>query len=174
MRRRALLLPLLLALACAGDPGVPKELLAEDAAVEERTPLGGDALSRRRGELLRAKRDMLGFQSTLRSLQERRDRSGAILFSGFVDAYMGTHLDPLLRSEWQSRHPELAAMDATLRLVKAELLMHMRETRRMQQELDELSRRFEGRSDMLVEYPVGQQVSLDEALELLRERKWRG
>jgi hypothetical protein len=174
MKRRVLLLPLLAALACAGDPGVPVELLAEDAATQERTPLGGDALSQRRGELQRAQRDMLHFQATLESLQQRKDRNGAILFSGFVDAYMGTHLDPLLRNEWQSRHPELAAMDATLRLVKAELLMHMRETRRMQQELDELARRFEGRADMLVEYPAGQQVTLQKALELLRGRKWRG
>ncbi len=174
MKRRALLIPLLTALACASDPGVPVELLAEDAAREERTPLGGDALSQRRSDLQRAQRDLIHFQSTLESLQQRRDRNATILFSGFVDAYMGAHLDPLLRDEWQSRHPELAAMDATLRLVKAELLMRMRETRRMQQELDELTRRFEGRSDMLVEYPVGRQVTLQEALELLSERKWRG
>jgi hypothetical protein len=174
MKRRALLIPLLAALGCASAPDVPAELLARDAAREDRTPLGGDALSQRRGDLLRAQGDMAHFQVTLESLQQRRDRNGTILFSGFVDAYMGTHLDPLLQDEWQSRHPELAAVDATLRLVKAELLMHMRETRRMQRELDELSRRFEGRSDLLVEYPPGRQVTLKQALELLDERKWRG
>ncbi len=171
----ALLAALLLAgLACAGGPDVPVDLLAGDGRVAEKTPLGGDALVQRRGELRRAQRDMGHFQVTLESLHQRKDRNGAILFSGFVDAYMGTHLDPLLQNEWQSRHPELAAVDATLRLVKAELLMHMRETRRMQAELDELSRRFEGRGDLLVEYPVGRQVTLQEAMEILRSRKWRG
>jgi hypothetical protein len=169
------LLLLLLVFGCAGDPDIPRDLLAQETAVrDEHTPLGGDALHQRRREMERAKRDMVHFQVTLQSLLERRDRSGQIQLSGFLDAYMGTHLDPLLESEWQSRHPELAAVDATLRLVKAELLMHMRETRRMQHELNELSRRFEGRGDMLVEYPVGQQVTLEQAIEILRERKWRG
>jgi hypothetical protein len=174
MERTALWIPLLAALACASAPELPAELLAQQAARDERTPLGGDALSQRRSDLLRAQGDMLHFQSTLESLQQRRDRNATLLFGGFVDAYMGTHLDPLLHDEWQSRHPELAAMDATLRLVKAELLMHMRETRRMQQTLDELTRRFEGRADMLVEYPPGRQVTLQQALELLDGRKWRG
>ena len=110
----------------------------------------------------------------LESLHERKDRSGTIMLAGFLDAYMGTHLEPLLDSQWQSRHPELASMDATLRLAKAEVLMHMRETRRMQQTLDELGKRYESRGEMLVEYPVGQQTTLREALETLRDRKWRG
>lgn len=175
MRITRTLLLALLAVGCAGDPDIPRDLLAaETAAREEHTPLGGDALDQRRRDMRRAKRDMVHFQVTLESLVARNDRNGQIQLSGFLDAYMGTHLEPLLRSEWQSRHPELAAVDATLRLVKAELLMHMRETRRMQRELDELSRRFEGRGDMLVEYPVGQQVTLEKAIEILRERKWRG
>lgn len=160
--------------ACASAPGLPPEMLAEDTALEENTPLGGNALTQRRRDLERAQRDMAHFQATLSSLQQRGDRSGQILLSGFLDAYMGTYLDPLLRGEWQSRHAELAAVDAGLRLVKAELLMHMRETRRMQRELDEIARRFEGRGDMLVAYPAGRQLPLREALELLRQRKWRG
>jgi hypothetical protein len=171
--RRMLFFALLLT-ACAGGPRVPANLLAEDDRMAETTPLGGDALVQRRGELLRAQRDMGHFQVTLESLHQRKDRSGAILFSDFVDAYMGTHLDRLLQNEWQSRHPELAAMDATLRLVKAELLMHMGETRRMQATLDELAERYAGRGDLLVEYPVGHQVTLQEAMQILSERKWRG
>jgi len=160
--------------ACASAPEVPRDLLAEAEGVEENTPLGGEALGQRRRDLVRAQGDMVDFQVTLEGMQERKDRSGLILFSGFLDAYLGTYLDPLLRNEWQSRHPELAGVDATLRLVKAELLMHMRDTRRMQETLDEIGRRFAGRGDMLVEYPVGQQATLSKALELLRDRKWRG
>ncbi len=168
------LLSALLLVSCASGPGVPKELLDADEIVEQNAPLGGDALAQRSRDLRRAHRDMLHFQSTLMSLSARNDRNGQFMFSGFLDAYMGEHLDPLLRSDWQSRHPELSAVDATLRLVKAEILMHMRETRRMQQTLDEIARRFEGRDAMLVEYPIGQQVPLSEALEILRSRKWRG
>lgn len=164
----------LVLLACASAPEVPRDLLAETEGLGENTPLGGEALGQRRRDLERAQRDLVHFQVTLDGMQQRRDRSGLILFSGFLDAYLGTHLDPLLRSEWQSRHPELAGVDATLRLVKAELLMHMRDTRRMQETLDEIGRRFAGRGDMLVHYPVGEQVTLSQALEMLRDRKWRG
>jgi hypothetical protein len=34
--------------------------------------------------------------------------------------------------------------------------------------------RFQGREDMLIDYPFGEQRSLGEGLEMLRDRKWRG
>ena len=40
--------------------------------------------------------------------------------------------------------------------------------------VDEIRRRYEGRAEMMVEYPVGQQSPLGEALEKLTHRKWRG
>ena len=55
---------------------------------------------------------------------------GLVLFTGFLDAYMGLHLDPMLGSEWQSRHPELMGLDANLRLMKAVVLIQMRSPRR--------------------------------------------
>jgi hypothetical protein len=66
------------------------------------------------------------------------------------------------------------ALDAGLRLGKAEVLIWMRQQRRAQQTIDELLKRFEGRENMLVEYPIGGQSTLEQALERLRERKWRG
>ena len=170
--------PLALALAlgvgCAADPRIPDSFGLESQAAEETTPLGGEALALRKREMRRAQRDMRHYHATLRGLDERRDRSGKILFSQFLDAYMGIHLDPLLASEWQSNHPELMALDAGLRLGKAEVLIWMRQQRRAQQTIDELLRRFEGRETMLVEYPIGGQTTLEQALEMLRERKWRG
>ena len=117
---------------------------------------------------------MTHYDATLESLQERRDRSGTILFGQFMDAYMGMHLDPLLAHEWQSRHPEVAALDASLRLAKADVLVRMRQTRRAQEVIDDLTQRYAGRDNLLVEYPIGGQTTLGEALESLRTRKWRG
>ena len=82
--------------------------------------------------------------------------------------------DPLLAGEWQSRHPELNAIDANVRFAKAELLIQLGETRRAQAVMDEIERRFHGREDMLVDYPFGDHRALGEGLELLRNRKWRG
>jgi hypothetical protein len=80
----------------------------------------------------------------------------------------------MLRAKWQSVHPELAALDASLRFAKAELLIRMRYPRRVQKMIDDIERRFEGRPDLLVEYPLGRQGTLGEGLELLKDRKWKG
>ena len=94
------------------------------------------------------------------------------MLDGFLAQYMGEHLDPLLRPLWQSAHPEVMALDAKLRFMKAQILADMRYPRRVQQSIDDIQARFEGRESMLIEYPAGEQRSLGEALELLRDHKW--
>ena len=64
------------------------------------------------------------------------------------------------------------ALDANLRFMQAELLAEMRYTRRVQEAIDDIATRYAGRESMLVEYPVGEQRPLGEALQLLRDRKW--
>ena len=160
--------------ACAGATEFQDVLVLEPTAAEQSTPLGGPALALRKQEMRRAHRDMLHFVTTLESLQQRKDRNGLMLFSQFLDAYMGVHLDPLLQSEWQSRHPELMALDANLRLAKAEALIQMRSPQRVQDVIEELQKRYAGREDMLVEFPIGKQGTLRDGLKRLSERKWRG
>ena len=168
------LAPLLFAaqiLGCAAgiDPALQE---AMDAAAEEEAPLGGEALARRRLDLKRAWRDLLHFDDTMQSLVDRKDSRSVALLDGFLAQYMGEHLEPLLRPQWQSFHPEVMELDANLRFMKAQILADMRYPRRVQQSIDDIEIRFEGRESMLIEYPVGEQRSLGEALELLRDRKW--
>jgi hypothetical protein len=160
--------------ACAGQTEFQDVLALEPTAAEQSTPLGGPALALRKQEMQRAHRDMLHFHTTLESLQQRKDRNGLVLFSQFLDAYMGMHLDPLLQNEWQSRHPELMALDANLRLAKAEVLIEMHSPGRVQQVIEELEKRYAGREDMLVEFPIGKQGTLRDGIKKLSERKWRG
>ena len=155
--------------AAGSDPDLDAML---DESVEEEAPLGGEALAQRRMDLGRAWRDLLHFQATMESMVDRRDSRGVALLDGFLDEYMGRHLDGLLRPAWQSSHPEVMALDANLRFMKAELLAQMRYTRRVQQAINDIETRFMGRESMLVEYPVGEQRALGEALTMLRERKW--
>lgn len=163
-----------LALAACRTPSAPDTLLGPEETAAESRPLGGQSLAQRKQELDRAWRDLVHFHATLESLRHRKDRNGFVLFSGFVDAYMGTHLDPLIEPEWQSEHPELQGLDANVRLVQAELLMHLRNPQRMQRALNEIERRYAGRGEMLVDYPVGEQSRLADAIENLKTRKWRG
>lgn len=152
--------------------------LALDAAIqseaEEEAPLGGEALARRRLDLARAWRDLVHFDETMHSLVDRRDSRSVAVLDGYLAQYMEQHLDPLLRPRWQSSHPEVMALDANLRFMKAQLLADMRYPRRVQREIDEIRLRFEGRESMLVEYPIGEQRPLGQALEMLIEQKWQG
>ncbi|HVN36959.1 MAG TPA: hypothetical protein VMW19_02140 [Myxococcota bacterium] len=178
MRRIILLLLaastcLVMSWACAND-GAPKELLPDQTAAEASAPLAGEALVARKRDLERAYRDLVHFQETMRTLRFRRDRTGRTQFSYFLDAYLNDHLKPLLAGEWQSRHPELSALDANVRFAKAELLIRLEKHGDAADEMDEIEKRFHGREDMLVAYPTGQQTPLGKALQELRDRKWRG
>lgn len=161
---------------CASNPRAPLPFVETEPelVMDESGPLGGDALAQRKRDMQRSYRDMSHFHATLESLKNKRKRSASIQLSNFLNVYMSTHLDPLLHPSWQSEHPELMALDANLRLVKAGVMIELRDTRRAQQTLDEIRRRFEGRETMLVEFPVGSQRSLAEALAGLSKRKWRG
>lgn len=158
-----------LVLGCAGVEPLDLEAMRASEA-----PLGGEALVQRKHDLERAHRDLLHFHTTLSSLMDRRDSGSIGLFDDFLAAYLARHLDPLLRSEWQSRHPELAGVDASLRFAKAELLIQMRYPRRVQDAIDDIERRFRGRETLLIDYPVGRQGTLGRGLEILRDRKWKG
>jgi len=158
-------------LACAGGSGGDYEFDAALAAADE-APLGGEALAQRRMDLDRAWRDLLHFDATMQSLIDRKDSRSVAFLDSFLAQYMGEHLDPMLRPLWQSSHPELMALDANLRFMRAEILAEMRYPRRVQDSIEDIESRFSGREGMLVEYPVGEQRALVEALELLRERKW--
>lgn len=156
------------------DSTPPREMLPNGGPAEASAPLAGEALIARKRDLERAYRDLVHFQETMRTLRHRRDRNGRTQFSHFLDSYLGEHLEPLLSGEWQSRHAELSALDANVRFAKAELLIRLEQRGRAEDVMDEIQKRFDGREDMLVAYPTGQQTPLGKALEQLRERKWSG
>ena len=169
--RLAAILGLAVSMA-SGCVGFPED--ERHYAVLEEGPLGGEALQQRKHDLDRAYRDMVHFHSTMQSLADRRDSRSLAAFDRFVEAYMGTHLDPLIASEWQSAHAELMARDASLRFMKAEMLIQMRFPRRVQRVRDEIERRYGNQLDLLIDYPVGEQGTLGRGLKILKDRKWRG
>jgi hypothetical protein len=168
------LLATLALLACATTAPVVLDLEIDDSAAEETAPLGGDALAERKREMQRTYRDLIHFDATLDGLRDRRDRNGSILFDQFLATYIGTRLEPMLAPEWQSRHPELMALDASLRFVQADILVRMHDTRRVQQVIEQIELRFQGRENTVVQYPIGSQGTIAEGLTTVRNRKWRG
>jgi hypothetical protein len=179
VRRSRILLSALALLGLASgcisaEAPVIDEFAPDRSAAEESVPLGGDALAERKSEMRRSLRDLMHFHRTLSSLSGRRDRDGFSNFAGFLDSYLGTHVDPLLAAQWQSRHPEVMALDANLRLMKAEIFIVLRDTRRVQDTIEVITALYAGRENMLVEFPNGEQGTLHEGLQKLQEDKWRG
>jgi hypothetical protein len=155
---------------CLGGKEPESHWLGTAPVAEETAPLAGAALEQRKERLVRAQRDLAHYQTTLESLYYRDDRDGLRRMARFADAYLSMHVDRLLAHEWQSRHPEVAVIDANLRLAKADVLLRMHQIDRARDVLDELERRFDRREDLLIEHPLGTQRKLGEALKLLRDR----
>lgn len=161
-------------MGCAGGG---RDALFEDGLgvrPSDEAPLTGEALAQRRTDLDRAWRDLRHFDATIQSLADRRDGRSIALLDDFLSQYLFEHLDPLLAPDWPSSHPELMELDANLRFMKAQILTDMRYTRLVQRAIDDIEGRFQGRENMLVEYPAGEQHALGEALTILREQKWGG
>jgi hypothetical protein len=156
--------------ACAGGGGGPRSFGATEKPAEEAGPLGGPSLSQRRETMERMYRDLVHFRTAIDHADERGDDAAEGQLAYFVGAYIHMHLDPLLEGEWQSRHPELFGLDADLRIAKADVLIRMNEPGQAHDVLDEVSKRYAGRADMLVHYPIGKQTPLAKAVTLLREQ----
>ncbi len=159
-----------LAFGCVSDERLADDWMADTAASRASAPLGGEALVQRKLDLDRSYRDLSHFDATLASLKRRGDRSGVVMFSEFVDFYVSKHVIPMLEGEWQSRHPEVAVLDANVRFAVAAVWVDMGEGHSASRMLDEIDRRYKGRGEMLVGYPLGDQGTLAEGVEQLRQR----
>lgn len=155
--------------ACAKPGYGPASFGSTEKPAEEAAPLGGPSLEQRRVTMERMYKDLVHFRTAIGHARQRGDREAAAQLAYFVGAYINMHLDPLLAGEWQSRHPELFGLDADLRIAKADVFMRMRERGQASDVLDEVSKRYAGREDMLVHYPIGGQSPLGKAVKLLRE-----
>ena len=168
-RSGAVLGLLALALAtCLATPGTLEPL--EVTRVEPTAALTGEALEQRKREMQRASRDLAHFGATLASLHLHPQGPNS-RFEEFVLLFLDGHVQPLLVGATASEEPSLTTVEAGLRFVAAEVLIEMGERRRAQRAIDEIQRRFEGRASMLVEYPLGEQSTMLDALRALGERE---
>jgi len=157
----------LLATACGSMGGWQTASQAPALAATE-APLGGEALAQRKQDLERALRDLVALHATMETLVDRRGNGRVSTFDDFVTAYFDQHLDPLLEAEWQSSHPEVVATDANLRFIKVDLLLKMNSGSEAEAVIRDIERRYRGRDNMLIGYPVGEQSSVAKALSLLK------
>ena len=174
MEHRKIWLLLAAGVVVAGCTAPPAHLdyFAKSAeAREAESFLAGEALEQRKLSMRRAHRDMKSFFATIESLRRHRKRDEIRLFENFLRPYMATHLERLLSSRDTSWNPELSLLDANLLFAQAAILIELEDRADLVKVIGEIGRRFEGMESMIVEYPVGSENTLaDAVLELQRMR----
>ncbi len=156
--------------ACSTAPVLGRDTARATAPEKEMGgPLSGEALAQRKIEMRRASRDLVHFGATVETMRLRRDRDRDD-FQDFMDRFLGDRVDPLLVGTDSSDDPELAVLDAELRLVKAELLIETKDFWQAGDVIDTVEDRYGERRSMLVRFPVGKQSTIAESIEYLRER----
>jgi hypothetical protein len=154
---------------CVSDERIADEWMAETSKGEASAPLGGEALSQRKLDLDRTYRDLGHFLRTIDGLHRRNDRAGLVAFTEFADFYVAKHVIPLLEPEWQSRHPEVSTLDANARFAVAALWGKIGASYSSDRMLDEIEKRYKGRGEMIVGYPIGSESTLKDAVARMRE-----
>ena len=175
-RTRTRLLPLATALAASvlatgclfqsGAEGAFFDRQAGRDAVEAQ--LAGEALAQRKYSMRRVRRDLGRFRLTLEQLQRHGKTEGIDRFVSFARPYVTDRVDPLIAHEGTVSHPELRPFHAELLLSKAILLHQMGDARGVRDSIERLEREFVSMTSMLVLYPTGQAVTLEQGIALLR------
>ncbi|MAG34574.1 MAG: hypothetical protein CL908_27210 [Deltaproteobacteria bacterium] len=172
--RTATLLTVLLCLivlgsGCAFQRGAPEayfDRLSGREAVESQ--LAGEALSQRKYSMRRIRRDLASFRQTLEQLQRHGKQSGITRFERFARPFIANRVDPLISEDDPTSHPELRPFRAELLLSKAVVMHQMRDTRAVQETIARLENEFASMTSMLVLYPTGEAVTLQQGITLLR------
>ena len=166
----SLLCPTILVAGCAFDPAAREpyfERLSGRDAVE--TQLAGEALSQRKYSMRRIRRDLASFRQTLEQLDRHGKSSGIERFQRFAKPYIANRVDPLISAKNnRTSHPELRPFHAELLLSKGILLHQMDERRALRETIQRLDDEFASMTSMLVLYPTGEAVTLEQGIALLR------
>ena len=142
--------------------------LSGEASVE--THLGGEALTQTKSSMRRIRRDLGSFRQTLVQLGRHGKTNGIARFERFVKPYLSTRVDPLIETSATGGHPELRPFQAELLFSKAVLLHEMGENRAVRRTIAQLEDRFDAMTSMLVLYPTGEAVTLEQGVALLRHQ----
>jgi hypothetical protein len=70
-------------------------------------------------------------------------------------------------------NPELTQLDANLLFAEADVLVDLEDRRRLSALIDDIIERFDGMEGLLVEYPIGEENTLSDALAHLERVRQR-
>ena len=161
--------------ACAFGPSGDAAFFDRQSCREAvESQLSGEALAQRKYSMRRVRRDLARFRLTLEQLQRHGKASGIARFERFTRPYIERRVDPLVQHEDTVSHPELRPFHAELLLSKAVLMHQMGDGAQVRRTIGRLEREFASMGSMLVLYPTGQAVTLDQGIALLRHQTQEG
>lgn len=132
--------------------------------------LTGEALAQQKYSMRRLRRDMASFRQTLEQLRRHGKSEGIDRFELFVRPYLSTRVDPIVETADSQFHPELRPFRAELLLSKGVLMHELDDRRELRRTLERLDRDFASVTSMLVLYPTGEAVTLEQGIALLRRQ----
>ena len=130
--------------------------------------LAGEALAQRKYSMRRVRRDLASFRKTLEQLQRHGKAGGIERFERFTRPYIEQRVDPLVETGSSTSHPELRPFHAELLLSKAVLMHQMGDRRAVRRTIRRIEEDFAATGSMLVLYPTGEAVTLEQSVALLR------
>ena len=132
--------------------------------------LTGEALAQQKYSMRRLRRDLASFRITLEQLRRHGKDAGIDRFERFVRPYIETRVDSVVVTPDSQFHPELRPFRAELLLSKGVLMHELDDRRAVRQTIDRLERDFASLTSMLVLYPTGEAVTLEQGIALLRRQ----
>ncbi len=151
-----------------GEPSAYFDRFSGREAVESQ--LTGEALAQQKYSMRRLRRDLASFRQTLEQLRRHGKSEGIDRFELFVRPYLATRVDTLVDADDSHFHPELRPFRAELLLSKGILMHELDDRRAVRQTIDRLERDFASLTSMLVLYPTGEAVTLEQGIALLRRQ----
>lgn len=152
----------------AGSPGQSSFFNRVSGVDSVETQLSGEALSQRKYSMRRIRRDLGSFRQTLEQLDRHGKVTGIDRFEQFVRPFIEMRVDPLIDVNDPTSHPELRPFRAELLLSKAVLMHAMEDPREVKRTIGRLEKEFASMTSMLVLYPTGEAVTLEQSIALLR------
>ena len=151
-----------------GDPNAYFARFSGREAVESQ--LTGEALAQQKYSMRRLRRDLASFRITLEQLRRHGKTEGIDRFELFVRPYIATRVDTLVDTDDSQFHPELRPFRAELLLSKGILMHELDDRRAVRDTLDRLENDFASMTSMLVLYPTGEAVTIEQGIALLRRQ----
>jgi hypothetical protein len=132
--------------------------------------LTGEALAQQKYSMRRLRRDLASFRQTLEQLRRHGKDAGIDRFEAFVRPYIETRVDTIVDTDDSQLHAELRPFRAELLLSKGVLMHELDDRRLVRQTIDRLETDFASLKSMLVLYPTGEAVTLEQGIALLRRQ----